>query len=476
MYDVLIIGAGVIGGSIFRELTKYNLKVSVLEKENDVSMGTTKANSAIIHAGFDPNPESVVAKYNVRGNEMYEGLCKELDVPFKRNGAMVVAFAEENMATLETLYKKGVKMGVKGLRLLSKEETLKKEPNLNDTVVGALYAPTSGIVCPFQYTIALFENAVSNGGELYLESEVVSIEKNDGIFFVKTKDGKEFKARYVVNAAGVYADKVHNMIAKEKFSIRPRTGEYIVFDKSQGRLFNSTIFPCPSKMGKGILVSPTVHGNLFIGPNAVDIDDKENKSTTQLGLDEIKKAANITTSKINYRESIRNFAGLRAISSTGDFIIEENDDVKGFIDVAGIKSPGLTCAPAIAEDVVKILKEAGLDLERKTNFISRRKQVRFMDLSVDERNELIKENPQYGNIVCRCESITEGEIVDAINRSFGQISIDGVKRRCRPGMGRCQGGFCSPKVLDIIAREKNISKEDVNLDKKDSFVLLEKTK
>lgn len=476
MYDVLIIGAGVIGGSIFRELTKYNLKVSVLEKENDISMGTTKANSAIIHAGFDPDPESVVAKYNVRGNEMYEGICKELDVPFKRNGAMVVAFAEENMETLETLYKKGVKMGVKGLRLLSKEETLKKEPNLNDTVVGALYAPTSGIVCPFQYTIALFENAVSNGGELYLDSEVVSIEKNDGIFFVKTKDGKEFKARYVVNAAGVYADEVHNMIAKEKFSIRPRTGEYIVFDKSQGRLFNSTIFPCPSKMGKGILVSPTVHGNLFIGPNAVDIDDKENKSTTQLGLDEIKKAANITTSKINYRESIRNFAGLRAISSTGDFIIEENDDEKGFIDVAGIKSPGLTCAPAIAEDVVKILKEAGLDLERKTNFISRRKQVRFMDLSVDERNELIKENPQYGNIVCRCESITEGEIVDAINRSFGQISIDGVKRRCRPGMGRCQGGFCSPKVLDIIAREKNISKEDVNLDKKDSFVLLEKTK
>ncbi len=476
MYDVLIIGAGVIGGSIFRELTKYNLKVSVLEKENDVSMGTTKANSAIIHAGFDPNPESVVAKYNVRGNEMYEGICKELDVPFKRNGAMVVAFAEENMATLETLYKKGVKMGVKGLRLLNKEETLKKEPNLNDTVVGALYAPTSGIVCPFQYTIALFENAVSNGGELYLESEVVAIEKNDGIFFVKTKDGKEFKARYVVNAAGVYADEVHNMIAKEKFSIRPRTGEYIVFDKSQGRLFNSTIFPCPSKMGKGILVSPTVHGNLFIGPNAVDIDDKENKSTTQLGLDEIKKAANITTSKINYMESIRNFAGLRAISSTGDFIIEENDDVKGFIDVAGIKSPGLTCAPAIAEDVVRILKEAGLDLERKTNFISRRKQVRFMDLSLDERNELIKENPQYGNIVCRCESITEGEIVDAINRSFGQISIDGVKRRCRPGMGRCQGGFCSPKVLDIIAREKNISKEDVNLDKKDSFVLLEKTK
>lgn len=476
MYDVLIIGAGVIGGSIFRELTKYNLKVSVLEKENDVSMGTTKANSAIIHAGFDPDPESVVAKYNVRGNEMYEGICKELDVPFKRNGAMVVAFAEENMATLETLYKKGVKMGVKGLRLLNKEETLKKEPTLNDTVVGALYAPTSGIVCPFQYTIALFENAVSNGGELYLESEVVSIETNDGIFFVKTKDGKEFKARYVVNAAGVYADEVHNMIAKEKFSIRPRTGEYIVFDKSQGRLFNSTIFPCPSKMGKGILVSPTIHGNLFIGPNAIDIDDKENKSTTQLGLDEIKKAANITTSKINYRESIRNFAGLRAISSTGDFIIEENDDMKGFIDVAGIKSPGLTCAPAIAEDVVRILKEAGLDLERKTNFISRRKQVRFMDLSVDERNELIKENPQYGNIVCRCESITEGEIVDAINRSFGKISIDGVKRRCRPGMGRCQGGFCSPKVLDIIAREKNISKEDVNLDKKDSFVLLEKTK
>lgn len=476
MYDVIIIGAGVLGGSIFRELTRYNLKVCVLEKENDVAMGTTKANSAIVHAGFDPEPGTVIAKHNVRGNEMYEALCKELSVPFKRNGAMVIAFNEEDLLKIKTLYDNGIKSGVKGLKILSKEEALQMEPNLNSSIVGALYAPTSGIVCPFEYTIALFENAMENGGEVKLNKEVVDIKKENDVFIVNMIDGTSIETKYVINAAGVYADKVHDMICPRTFSIRPRKGEYLLLDKSQGNLFSKTIFQCPSVMGKGILVTPTVHGNLMVGPSAIDVDEKDDVSTSPEVLEEIKKVASRTTDKINYRETIKNFAGLRAISSNNNFILEENDTIKKFIDVAGMKSPGLTCAPSIALEVIDILKNAGLVLEKKENFNKYRKKVRFMDLSPDEKNELIKKDSRYGNIVCRCEQITEGEIVEAIKKSFASISLDSVKRRCRPGMGRCQGGFCSPKVMEIIERECGVAKDEILLDKKGTWILSGKVK
>lgn len=475
MYDVVIIGAGVIGASIFRELTKYNLKIAVVEKENDVAMGATKANSAIIHAGYDPRVGSLMAKYNVKGNEMFESLCKELSVPFKRIGSLVLAFNNEELNLINTLFINGKNNGVKNLKILSRDEVLLLEPNISKDIIGALYAPTSGIVGPFEYTIALMENGYQNGGEVILESEVVSIIKNNN-FIIKTKDGKEIKSRYVVNAAGVYADKIHNMICKEKFKIVPRKGEYFVMDKSQGTIVNHTIFQCPSRLGKGILVTPTVHGNLLVGPNAVDLEDKESLSTTSEGLSYIRKASIKTTNKINFRESIRNFSGLRATSDIDDFIIGEDSQVRGFIDIAGIKSPGLSSAPAIAEDVVKILLNSGLKLIKNDSFTGARTNVRFTGLLSSEKNELIKKQPTYGRIICRCEEITEGEIIDAIKHSFGKITLDGVKRRCRPGMGRCQGGFCGPRVQEIIARELNIKMEEVVLEKNNSIILYGKTK
>lgn len=475
MYDVAIIGAGVIGSSIFRELTKYDLKVLMLEKENDVSMGTSKANSAIVHAGYDPKEGTLMAKYNVKGNEMFEDLCMELCVPFKRNGSLILAFTEEDMETVKKLYENGVKNKVKGLQILSKEEVLEKEPNLSENILGALYAPTGGIVGPFEYTIALAENGVANGGEIKLNKEVVGIEKNN-IFKISTKDGEVIESKYVINAAGLYGEEIHNLICKESFKIIPRSGQYFVLDKKQGDIVSHTIFQCPSKMGKGILVTPTVHGNLLVGPDARDISDKEDLSTTADGLNFVRETAGLTTKKINFRDSIRNFAGLRANSDRKDFIVEENDEVKGFIDVVGMKSPGLTSAPAIAVDVVEILKNSGCELKKKENFIEKREQIHFMDLSPKEKAELINKNPHYGRMICRCESITEGEIIDAINRCFGVPSLDGIKRRCRPGMGRCQGGFCGPRVQEIISRECNVPLEDIVQEKNGSYILLGKTK
>lgn len=476
MYDVAIIGAGVIGASVFRELSKYNIKTILIEKENDVSMGTSKANSAIVHAGYDPKIGTLMAKYNVKGNEMFEDLCKELSVPFKRNGSLVLAFNDEDLETINNLYINGNKIGVKGLKVLSKEEVLEIEPNLSHDIKGALIAPTGGIVGPFEYTIALVENGIQNGGEITLDAEVDKINKKDETFIIETKNGKKIESRYVINAAGIYADKIHNMICKESFKITPRKGEYYVMDKSQGNLVSHTVFPCPSKLGKGILVTPTIHGNLLVGPNAVDGDDKESLNTTGDGLANIKKSAMHTTEKINFRDCIRTFAGLRAVPDTGDFIVGEDKEIKGFVDVAGIKSPGLSSAPAIAEDVVNILKNAGLSLDRNLNFNGKREQVYFMELSKEEKVELIKKDSRYGRIICRCESITEGEIIDAINRSFGKVSIDGVKRRCRPGMGRCQGGFCGPRVQEIISKELNINMEDIVQEKSDSVILYGKTK
>ena len=475
MYDVVIIGAGIVGGSIFRELTKYRIKIAVLEKENDVAMGSTKANSAIVHAGYDPIPGTLTAKYNVKGNEMFEPLCKQLDVPFVRNGSLVIGFDEEDIKTIKALYEKGLKNGVKGLQILSKEEVLQMEPNLNETVKGALYAPTGGIVDPFELAIALFENGVQNGGEIKLQKEVVSIEKKEH-FMIYTKDGDMVETKFIVNAAGVYADEVHNMVCKETFEIHPRAGEYFVMDKKEGTRFHRTIFQCPSEMGKGILVTPTVHGNLLVGPDAIDIEDKEDKKTTASGLAGVRSVSMRTTTGIDFRQTIRNFSGLRAVPSNDDFIVEENEGVKGFIDAAGMKSPGLSSAPAIAEEIVNILKNAGLPLTSNPDFDPNRRQIRFMELSEKEKEELIKKNPLYGRVICRCESITEGEIVDAIRRSFGVLSIDGVKRRCRPGMGRCQGGFCGPKVQQILSREYNIPMEDVVLDRDGSIILYGKTK
>ena len=387
IYDVAIIGSGVIGGAIFRELTKYNLKVVELEKENDVAMGASKANSAIVHSGYDPEPGTLMAKYNVEGNKMFDKLCKDLSVPFKRNGSLIIGFDEDDQKELEVLYNRGIQNGVEGVKLLSAEEILEMEPNLNKDVKGALFCPTGGIVGAYEFTIALSENAIDNGGELRLNSKVVGIEKDEN-FKIKLENGDVVEARFVVNAAGIYADKIHNMVCEEDFKITPRKGEYYVLDKSQGRLFEKTIFQCPTKLGKGVLVTPTVHGNLLVGPDAIDTCDKDSVSTEYDGLAKVREVSLKTTNKVNFRENIRNFAGLRAIADKPDFIIGEAKDVKGFFDVAGIKSPGLSSAPAIAVDVVKMLGESGLALEKKDNFNEKREQVHFIKNFLQKKKQI----------------------------------------------------------------------------------------
>ena len=409
MYDVVIIGAGVSGSASARELSRYKLNACVIEKTEDVCSGTSKANSGIVHAGFDAPEGSLMAKLNVEGNLMMEELSKELDFPFKKNGSLVICLSEEDMPKLKELYDRGIRNGVKELKILNKEEVLELEPNITDDVYAALYAPTGGIVCPFGLNIALAENANTNGIEFRFNTEAQDIEKIDGGFIIKTNQG-DIKTKYIVNAAGVYADKFHNMVSQNKINITARKGEYCLLDKTAGNHVSRTIFALPGKMGKGVLVSPTAHGNLIVGPTSTDIDDKEGVNTTREGLDTVIGKSSMNVKNIPMRQVITSFSGLRAHEDNHEFIIKELEDAKGFIDCAGIESPGLTSSPAIGKMVADILKEK-LNLEENPNFVGTRKGILDPNtLSLEERNQLIKEQPAYGNIICRCEMITEGEI------------------------------------------------------------------
>lgn len=471
MYDIIIIGAGVSGCASARELSRYQANICVVEKEEDVCCGTSKANSAIVHAGYDAAEGSLMAKLNVEGNIMMGQLSEDLDFSFRRNGSLVLCMHEDELPNLQALYERGVKNGVKELRILSKEELKEMEPNITDNAVAALFAPTGGIVCPFGLNIALAENANMNGVEFKFNTEVTDIKKTDECFELTTNNGV-LKTRFVVNAAGVYADKFHNMVSGEKIHITPRRGDYCLMDKTTGNLVDKTIFTLPGKLGKGILVSPTIHGNLLLGPTAVDLDDKEANNTTADGLDEVVTKAQDSVNNIPMRQVITSFAGLRAHEDHHEFIIKELEDCKGFIDCAGIESPGLSSSPAIGKMVADILKEKA-DLKEKDNFIAKRKGI--LDpkkLSKEEHSKLIKENPAYGNIICRCETISEGEILDAIHRPLGAKSLDGVKRRTRAGMGRCQAGFCSPRTMDILSRELGVDMFEITKSGGDSKIVV----
>lgn len=466
MYDVAIIGAGVIGSAIARELSKYHASICVIEKEEDVCNGTSKANSAIIHAGFDAKPGSLKAKLNVRGNKMMDALSKELDIPFKRNGSLVVCTKDQDRSGLEELLEKGLANGVPGLEILEREDLLQMEPNLSDDVTCALYAPTGGIVCPFHMTMAFAENACMNDVAFFLNTEVTKIEKNNAgyaiyVLHTNTNTTEIYQVKAVINAAGVYADELNNMVSEHKLHITARKGEYCLLDKDAGNHVTHTIFQLPSKMGKGVLVTPTVHGNLLVGPTAEDVEDKEAVNTTQDGLATLAATSALSVKNVPMRQVITSFAGLRAHEDGNDFVIGEAVDAKGFFNVAGIESPGLSSAPAIGEMVAEQVKEY-LGLSEKEDFIAERKGIlRPEELSLKERNELIKSCPAYGNIICRCEMISEGEILDAIHRPLGARSLDGVKRRTRAGMGRCQSGFCSPRTMEILERELPLTMYDV---------------
>lgn len=474
MYDVAIIGAGVVGGMIARELSFYNIKVCLLEKENDVATGATKANSAIVHAGFDAKEGSLKAKLNVRGSKMMPEIAKTLGVKYINNGSLVVGFNEEDEKTLEGLLNRGNANEVEGLRILNRNEILEIEPNIGKDVTCALYAPTGAIICPYDLAVSAIGNAMDNGAELKCNFEVTDIESK-GDFYTLKSENEEVDAKYVVNCAGVYSDKVARLAGDDTFDVHPRRGEYVLLDKDCGKLISHTVFVTPSKMGKGILVSPTVDGNLLLGPTAVDGEDKTDKSICPDFFSSIYSVAERSVCGIPKNKTITSFCGLRSVGSTGDFII--NTPKERFVNAAGIESPGLSASPAIAEYVRELLKESGLALEKKENPITTRKSMHaFRDATREEKNLMIKQNPAYGRIVCRCEGVTEGEILDAIRINPKATDLDGVKRRTRAQMGRCQGGFCSPYIIELLSKELDLPYEKITKFGGESYVATGKTK
>ena len=472
-YDVAVIGCGVSGAAIAYELSKYDLRILILEKENDVATGATKANSGIMHAGFDPKPGTLMAKLNVRGSALAREVLRKLDVPYKECGAMVVAFSEEEKEILERLYRQGEENGVKNQEILNGEEARKLEPNLSKEVKWALLENDSAIVSPWEFALALAETAVKNGAQLILNREVTSLKENDAIWQIETKiaegallqkeDAKEtsFAAKVVINAAGLNAELLRDAVLPHRFKTRPKRGQYYLLDKIEGTRVSRTIFQAPTGRGKGVLVSPTVHGNLIVGPNSEDVIGNDT-ATSWDGLDQVNEAAKKSVPSIDFSQNIRNFSGVRARTDEDDFILERHGS---YIDAAGICSPGLSSALAIGEYVTELFaqwaEETKTALAKKATFIDERKKVRFKELNAEEKEALIKKDPAYAHVVCRCETITEGEIRDAFDTPIPPVSLDGVKRRTGTGMGRCQGGFCGPQIAQLLAKELGIPETKV---------------
>ncbi len=464
MIDVIIIGGGVVGCAVARELSKYKLKIMLLEKETELSCGASKANSGIVHAGYDCTPGSVKAKVNLEGSKMFPKLCQDLEIPYRQNGSLVLAFSDEDDESVRKIYEKGIKNGVSGLEILTKEQVLEIEENISDQITSALYAPTGAIVSPYEATIAFAENAYENGVEFSLDTEVTSIEKileNGDTHYKVVTDKGEFLTKTVVNAAGVYADVMNNFVSETKYESYPRKGEYLLFDMASSGVVNSTVFQVPSAYGKGVLVTPTTHGNLMYGPSSENTEDKADKTTHADILEKVTETAKKSL-KAFPQGVITSFVGLRACVKDGDdFIIGQPDDAKGFINAIGVNSPGLSSAPAIAV-MIKDMVVSLLQPEENPGFISTRKAITiFRKLPKEEQNKLISQNSSYGKIVCRCETVTEGEIIEAIKRPVGATTVDGVKRRTRAGMGRCQGGFCSLKVMEILAKELDVTPKEI---------------
>lgn len=474
MYDVLIVGCGITGAATAFMLSKFQLKVGILERENDVSEGATKANSAILHAGYDPKPGTLMAKLNVRGVELARELCRQLDVPYRQCGSMVLAFSEEEKRTLQELLRRGEANGVQNLKILSGEAAGKLEPAISREVTAALFAPTAAVCSPWELCLALAETAVQNGAELHLETEVQGICRKAEGYAVQTNRGI-LETRFVVNAAGVFAEQVHNMVSAPTFSMKPSRGEYYLLDKCEGAKVDHVLFQCPNKNGKGVLVAPTVHGNLIVGPSAEPVNGNDTANTAE-GLAFVRAKAEKSVPHVDYRQSIRNFSGVRARTDHPDFIIGFPDDAPGFLDLAGICSPGLSAAPAVGEYAVKLLEEAGLSLIPKENFFCARRKIRFKALSDTEKRDLIAKEPSYGRVICRCETVTEGEILACFRTPIPPRSLDGVKRRVNTGMGRCQGGFCGPRIVELLANCLGVQPGEILQDRAGSRVLLEKTK
>ena len=468
MRDIIVIGAGVVGCSIARELSKYNLDVLVVEKNSDVSEGISKGNSGIVHAGYNEKIGTLKAKLNIEGNKIFDDLSRDLQFPFKRNGAFILAFSDEEMKTLESLKENGEKLGVEGLEILTREEALNIEPNLNKEIVGVLNVKTSGIVSPYEMTIALAENAAENGVEFKLNSKVTSIEKISEGYKVTLNNKELVSGKIIINASGLEGAFLNNLVSMSKREINPVKGEYCLFDKVAGAMINKTLFQVPNKLSKGVLVTPTAEGNLLVGPNAVEGKTLE---TSREGIDEILDKSKKSLEELPVARILNTFSGIRPKTKGGDFIIEEVEDAKNFINVIGIDSPGLTAAPAIGVYVVNMIKERLALVEKKNFKKTREKIVRFAELSLEEKNKLIKEKPAYGHMICKCEFVTEGEIVEAIHRPIKALTVDAIKRRTRASMGGCQGIGCTLPISKILSRELGIDISDINKNSEGSPVI-----
>ena len=457
MHDVIVIGAGVTGCAAARELSGYSLGILVLEKESDVSCGASKANSGIIHAGYDCVPGSRKASLNVRGVGLYEGLVRELEIPYRNNGSLVICLNEDEIPRLRLLYENGIKNGVSGLSLLSGAEARGLEPNLNENAKAALLAETAGVISPYEATIAFAENACANGAAFLFDAEVSGITKSKGIYRVETNCGV-FYSKAVVNAAGLHCAEIHEFISEIKEEINPQRGQYYILDNTQKNLVTRTIFQLPTRLGKGVLIVPTVDGNILLGPTAEAAEGPDDTKTTREGLDDAYEKAKLLLSSVPLRDRITAFAGIRAKHSSGDFIIRET--LPGFIEAIGIDSPGLSAAPAIALEIADFVINY-LRPKKNKNFNGRREGIkRFKNLPFEEQRRRINENPSYGRVVCRCETVTEAEVIEAVRRKPGARDLDAVKRRTRAQMGRCQGGFCTPRLTEILGRELGIDESE----------------
>lgn len=473
MVDVIVVGAGVAGSCVARELARYSLSIVVLEAGNDIACGATRANSGIVHAGFDPMPGSLKARYNIEGARLFPRWAEELGFGYRQNGAMVLAFDESDIETLKTLEGRGFINGVAGMSIVSGEEAVALEPNLNPDAVAALVVPSSAVCDPYGVAYGAAENAAENGVEFRFNSKVVSIVKEKGAYLVETEEGRIYEARSVVNAAGVHADEINNMVSTHSLVIAPRRGDYCLYDTEYADTFVHTMFQPPTNHGKGVLVTPTIHGNLIVGPTSIDQESKEDLSTTKEGLLKAFEQAKITWPHVSSRGMITNFAGLRAAGASGDFVIGEAPDVPNFFNIACLESPGLTSAPAIA---VQIAKEVAAALGAGINeaFNPRRNPPRLLAmLSEEQRGQLIEGDPSYGHIVCRCCSVTEGELVEAMHRAIPVLSLDALKWRTGAMMGRCHGGFCMPEIIRLMSRELGLSPEMIDKRLKGSWMVSE---
>jgi glycerol-3-phosphate dehydrogenase len=475
--DVVIIGAGAVGCAIARELSKYRIDVLVVDKNEDVGGDASKSNSAIIHTGYDAAPGTLESQLVVAANPMYPELVKDLDVPFQQVGAILPAVNDEQFESLPAIKEKAFKNKVYDVEYLTKEQLLEMEPNLNPEVKGGLYIPRESIIDPFVYVQALAENANENGVRFLLNTRVTGIHTEDNkIKAVETTSGI-IETKYAVNAAALYSDEIAAMVGKADYKMVARRGQFFILDKNTACKVERIILPIPTKVTKGKLMCPTIHGNMLVGPTAEDLDNKEDRSTTAEGLESILNDVRRLVPNVRVKDSIAQYSGLRPNRDPEGLHADMYGDLKGYVNLSGIRSTGLTLSAAIGKYVVEMIKEQGLALEFKENFVKTRQGiVKFSELGTEERERIIVENPLYGNIICRCETVTEGEIVAAIQRPLGARSVDAVKRRVRAGTGRCQGGFCGPKVIEILARELDIPIEEVNKNSTGAYMIAGRTR